>query len=204
MKILTSLQMKQAEAAAVARGTSYGQLMENAGAAAADFLRQLARQKVLAHRVLLLCGRGNNAGDAFVMARLLAASGWQAELLLLCGTSFSELAGQNFKRLPPEARVCSPAAANFAAPFLVDGVFGTGFHGSLPAGVLPAFEKANAAGGARIALDVPSGLNCDTGEACEGSFSALHTLTFGAYKPALVMPGCAGLCGQVHCLQIGL
>lgn len=204
MKILTSLQMKQAEAAAVARGTSYGQLMENAGTAAAGFLRQLARRQALAPRALLLCGRGNNAGDAFVMARLLAAKGWQAELLLLCGTDFSALAEQNFKQLPPEAKVCSLATANFSVPFLVDGVFGTGFHGSLPTGVLPALQKANAAGGARIALDVPSGLNCDTGEAGEGSFAALHTLTFGAYKPALVMPGCAGLYGQVHCLEIGL
>lgn len=204
LPVLTASEMKMAEAKAVEGGTSYEQLMENAGTAAARSILGLAEENGWKHSALLLCGKGNNGGDAFVVARLLAKNGWQVQCLPLCGSEYSELAALNLQRLPKEARMVSARAADFGAAVLVDGIFGTGFRGGLPPAVATVLQKANEAKGARVALDVPSGLNCDTGDADEDTFRAEYTLTFGAYKPALRMPGAAQYYGQVECLDIGL
>ena len=92
MRILTAAQMKAAEDAAVAGGSSYAALMENAGRAATETLQTLADERGLPHSALLLCGKGNNAGDAFVMARRLARAGWQVQLVRLLDGKLSPLA----------------------------------------------------------------------------------------------------------------
>lgn len=204
MRILTCAQTKKAEAAAVLAGTSYLQLMENAGVAAANEISAIARAKNLPHSILLFCGKGNNAGDAFVVARLLAQKNWQVQVLPLCGDAYSLLAQQNKLALPGTVQSVAPENANFTAAFLVDGVFGTGFKGPLPLQVQTVFATANAAAGQRVALDIPSGLECDSGHVQPGCFRADYTLTFGAYKPALVLPETQGYTGQVRCLDIGL
>lgn len=203
MRVLTAAQMKAAEDAAVAAGGSYEGLMENAGAAAAVQTMELAAQKGLAKSVLLLCGKGNNAGDAFVMGRLLAAQGWQVAYMLLCGQGFSPLAALNFGRLPKGAVLLASTAVPQSA-VVVDGVFGTGFHGQLPAAVQAAFAQVNGAAHLRLALDVPSGLWCDTGEVAKNTFCAHYTFAFGACKPGLLLQPGAACAGQVRVLDIGL
>lgn len=203
MRILTAEEMRRAEQAAVDAGTSFEQLMENAGAAAAKEI--LALEKGLPQRsIFLLCGKGNNAGDAFVVGRLLAAAGWQVDYLPLFPGGYSSLAALNLSRLPTGVRQQSAESADYSAAVLVDGVFGTGFRGQLPEAARRVFRRANAANGMRVALDLPSGLNCDTGEASEDTFRADLTLTFGAYKPGLLVEPGKGLCGQQRCLEIGL
>ncbi len=201
-RVLTRAQMKAAEAAADAAGTSYARLMENAGAATARELAALAPPPAA---ILLLCGRGNNAGDAFVAARLLAGHGYA-----LCWLDvpqkgeYSPLAAQNLALLPKGVPQVHAQNAPWQANLLVDAVFGTGFHGELDAPVREILERANAAPGLRVALDIPSGLDCDTGKAARGCFKAHSTLSFGAYKPALLMPAASGYTGLVKCLDIGL
>ena len=202
--VLNRAQMKEAEAAADAAGTSYEQLMENAGTAAAGELEKLAAGPA---KVLLLCGSGNNAGDAFVMARLLAPKGYDIAWLDVTQKGekrYSALAAQNLGKMPQNVRQVAVENAPWDAAFLVDAVFGTGFHGPFPQPVCRVFQKAHGVGGIRIALDIPSGLDCDTGEALPGTFCAQHTFAFGAYKPALLMEQCAAYVGQVRCLDIGL
>lgn len=201
MRVLTRAQMRAAEDAAVQAGTSYEQLMENAGMAAA---REIAERMPTPAGALLLCGRGNNAGDAFVLGRLLAAQGWQVEWLPLCGEDFSPLAAKNLARLPGGARRVDEAEADYGAALVVDAVFGIGFRGELPGNVRAVFTKANAAPGLRVALDLPSGLDCDTGEASPDSFRAGLTLTFGAAKPGMLTAGGRALCGETLILDIGL
>lgn len=202
LRILSCAQMKAAEAAAVQAGTSYEQLMENAGRGATDVLLNAAG--TAPSSVLLLCGRGNNAGDAFVVARLLAAQNWQVEVLPLCGEAFSPLAQLNFQRLPQTVRHVTPLTANYDVRWLVDGVFGTGFSGRLPQAVRTAFGRANCAAGTRVALDLPSGLNGDTGEADQDTFRAALTFTFGALKPALALASSLPFAGETQVLDIGL
>ncbi|PWL73005.1 MAG: NAD(P)H-hydrate epimerase [Clostridiales bacterium] len=205
MRILTAAEMRQAEARAVQNGTSYEQLMENAGVQAAQ---QLTRTHAGAPRILFLCGKGNNGGDALVMARLLTLKGWAVSVSLLCGEQLSELAVLNRSRLPEQVRILPPDDSLYGeitrADLLVDAVFGIGFHGELPEPVRIVFREANASNAERIALDLPSGINSDTGEQSTDSFRADQTFTFGAYKPALLLDSCQPFCGEIICLDIGL
>ncbi len=196
--------MREAEAAATAAGTSYEALMENAGTRAAEEIRKRAGQP---SSILILCGKGNNGGDGLVVARLLAEAGWDVRLSFLCGEDLSPLSSLNRERLPQAVTILSPAclAEEIArAAYLVDGVFGTGFHGELPAPVKEVFQQANSAAAVRVSLDLPSGMDCDTGAVSSDTFRADFTDTFGAYKPALLMESSKVYCGEVSCLEIGL
>ena len=205
MRICTAAQMREAEAAAVTKGTSYEALMENAGAKAAEEIRGLSSGKPSS--ILLLCGKGTNGGDGLVIARHLAKAGWQVCVSFLCGAELSPLSQLNLERLPQNVSVVPVADLEEnikSAGYLVDGVFGIGFHGELPLSVQRVFQKANRCKACRIALDLPSGMNCDTGETSPNTFCAGVTYTFGAYKPALLMETVKPYCGEVRCLDIGL
>lgn len=155
-------------------------------------------------KALLLCGKGNNAGDAFVIARLLPSQGWETVWVPLAGEDFSELASANLKRMPSPVTKKEMDTADFDVDMIIDGVFGTGFRGELPVAIRAAFQKANEAKALRVALDIPSGLDCDTGQASPDTYMADFTLTFGVYKPGLLFPEGARFCGEVRCLDIGL
>lgn len=205
MKVYTALQMKAAEDNAAAKGTSYAQLMENAGQGAAQWLLSYFKKHPERPKTaLLLCGKGNNAGDAFVIARVLAKNGWTVEYLPLCGEEYSTLAQENLQKLPASVKKVAGKNANFAATLLVDGVFGTGFQGNLPPSIAEIFHIANQQDGLRVALDIPSGLHCDTGAASRNTFKANYTLTFGAFKPALLQPAANCYYGEVQLVPIGL
>lgn len=214
--VLSSAEMKEMEALSDARGVSYEQLMENAGTAAADAIDRMVMlhgieykdrgTKDLAEgqKLLILAGKGNNAGDGFVIARLLANRGFSVKIALLCGTKFSPLAALNLQRLEELVQPEDLATAISEADIIVDAVFGTGFHGALSPELQNVFALANKASALRIALDIPSGMNCDTGETSPHTFEADHTLCFGAYKPCMLMLSCQPYLGRWKCLEIGL
>lgn len=204
MKVYTSEQMREHERLAVEQGTSYRQLMENAGSAAAkDILSRYPQSG----RALILCGKGNNAGDGLVIARLLQAEGWQIDIIFLLGNRLSELAELNYQLLQglPAIRFCgAPCLSENIYDIIIDGIFGTGFAGRIPAEIAATCRLANRAAGVKIALDIPSGLNGDTAQADEDTFLADITYTFAAYKPAHLDPKGAGYCGEIVCLDIGI
>lgn len=204
MKVYTAEQMREHERLAVERGTSYRQLMENAGSAAAqDILRRYPQSG----RALILCGKGNNAGDGLVIARLLQAEGWQIDIVFLLGKQLSELAKLNYQLLQglPNIQFCEiKCLSENRYDLIIDGIFGTGFSGRIPAEVAAACRLANQAAGIKIALDIPSGLNGDSAEADEDTFRADLTYTFAAYKPAHIHPACVPYCGEIVCLDIGI
>ena len=206
-KIYTAAQMREREQAAVAAGTSFLQLMENAGqAAAADLLRRLPEPG----RALLVCGKGNNGGDALVIARVLQQHGWQADIVLLLGTALSDLAETNRQRLQGLEGIrflsveALPAALEQGYGLIIDGIFGTGFSGSLPPEAAECCRLLNRAAGCKVALDIPTGLNGDTGEAAADTFRANLTYAFAALKPAHVSPTVQQWCGEIVCLDIGI
>lgn len=207
MKVYTAAQMREHEQMAVDAGTSFEQLMENAGqAAAADLLQRCSQPG----RALIVCGKGNNGGDGLVMARVLQQHGWQADIAFLLGSELSELAETNRKRLLnshgiefiPTAAL--PERLQQGYDVIIEGIFGTGFNGKLPAPVAQCCCLLNNTAGLKIALDIPTGLNGDTAEADADAFRADLTYTFAAYKPAHLTETGKQLCGEIVCLDIGI
>ncbi|MBK1780175.1 NAD(P)H-hydrate epimerase [Advenella sp. WQ 585] len=205
MKIYTSVQMREREQAAVDAGSSFEQLMENAGtAAASDILQHFP----VPGRCLVVCGKGNNGGDGLVIARCLHAQGWQVDIVFLLGEQLTELAELNRQRLPQSNKlhIITMQQVSRQQPYelLIDGVFGTGFSGQLSDAVRQCMVQLNAMPGTRIALDMPTGLNCDTGQADADTFRADISYAFAAYKPAHLLAQAKPYCGQIVCLDIGI
>lgn len=206
MKIYTSIEMRRYEQAAVDAGTSFEQLMENAGqGAAADILK---RHPTAGH-VLVVCGKGNNGGDGLVIARVLQQSGWKADIVFVLGDNVSELSALNRSRLHglPGIEFIEPSELEgrlkkFSYNLLIEGIFGTGFNGILPESVASICRLLNLSDGFKIALDIPTGLNGDTGEADENAFKADLTYTFAAFKPGHFSEAGKSLCGEIVCIDI--
>lgn len=185
-------------------------LMENAGRGAAEVLLGLGARGP----VLVLCGKGNNGGDGFVIARHLDNREVPVRVLLFARPE--DLTGDaaiNWRILersgaPTEVRN-GPVNAEVlrrectAAEWLVDALFGTGLAGP----VRPPFDAVigalNASGARVLAVDIPSGLDCDTGLAPGPAVRAEHTVTFVAPKVGFAHPAAQPYLGQVHVADIG-
>ena len=87
---------------------------------------------------------------------------------------------------------------------ILDGIFGTGFHGQLPGPAALAVQTANSSSAKRIALDIPTGINGDNGLAADNSFQADITYAFAAKKPAHILKSSRFLCGEVEVIEIGI
>lgn len=208
MNEVTAAEMKQLEQRADAAGLSYRQMMENAGAAAARLaLRAVPEAKSAA----IFCGKGNNGGDGFVAARHLANAGLAVRLYLVEGEPVTTDAVYNCglardMGLPVLAldALNQPEQAEFlkGADLVLDGVYGTGFHGALRPAGLAAARWMNEAPGKVLALDLPSGLEADSGNAAEGAVQADLTVTFHAAKPCHRLA--AAQCGRVEVADIGI
>ncbi|MGO8689096.1 MAG: NAD(P)H-hydrate epimerase [Thermoguttaceae bacterium] len=186
-------------------------LMENAGRGAADVLGQLASP---GEKIVVCCGKGNNAGDGFVLARHLDLRGYAVRVLVWAEPE--ELqgdAGVNFQILrkvgvPLEifgsrhdpARLADNLAG---AAWIVDALLGTGVRGEPRPPLDAVIEGLNAAAAPKLAIDLPSGLDCDTGRPARHTIRAAVTCTFVASKRGFSAPGAAEWTGQVHVLDIG-
>jgi len=188
-------------------------LMENAGRGAAELLHGIAPGAAVA----VVCGKGNNAGDGFVIARHLENLGHQVRLLLagepaeLRGDAaiawrVAETAGILAQRLAAATPAeWERALAN--ADWIVDTLLGTGASGAPRGGIATAIEAVNAAGrrGARVlAVDLPSGLDCDTGTAAGACVRADVTATFVAPKVGFDATAAKPLIGELHVVGIGV
>ena len=193
LPVLTASQMRAAEDDATAAGTDVETLMERAGAGVAAWTARLGAGSP----VLILCGAGNNGGDGYVAARLLRDNGVDVRVAALAppGTWAARQAAGRWT-----GPVTAPAdAAN--APVVVDALLGTGASRELAE---PAASALIARARLAIAVDLPTGLDADSGEPL-GTVTPCHvTLALGALKPAhLLQPG-ATLCGTVRLVEIGI
>ena len=207
MKVYTAAQMREREQAAIDKGTSFDQLMENAGSSAARDLMQRLPQ---AGRALIVCGKGNNGGDGLVMARYMQAQGWHIDILFSLGENLSPLAQTNRERLNglPHIELISvqelEGRLKKGYDIIIEGIFGTGFSGALPTEIAALCSQLNHSNGLKVALDIPTGLNCDTAEADPDTFRADLTYTFAAYKPAHLSESGKTYCQETVCLPIGI
>mgnify|MGYP005893404741 CR=1 FL=1 len=206
-RIVTAAQMKAIEQAGNAHGLPYLQMMENAGLAAYAELKKALLQP---GTLLVVCGKGNNGGDGFVIARAAAKEGWNVTAPLAEGEPKTTDAITNFERLHSlSVNICADCTVLETQHFdvVVDALYGTGFHGSLrPAGraACALIHCAHEAGAFVLALDLPSGIATDTGEVAEGAVSADLTVTFDSYKPLHAAKNSAVYCGEIVCADIGI
>ena len=206
-RIVTAAQMKEIERAGDAHGLPYLQMMENAGLAA---YAELQKQFLHPGRLLVVCGKGNNGGDGFVIARAAAKDGWNVTVLLAEGEPKTSDAIRNFERLHSlPVHICADGSVLETQSFdaAVDALYGTGFHGELrPSGLAACglMRRLHKSGAFVLAVDLPSGINTDTGEVAEGAAHADLTITFDSYKPLHIAKTSAPLCGKIVCADIGI
>ncbi|WP_264051133.1 NAD(P)H-hydrate dehydratase [Methylobacterium flocculans] len=201
LRLLTVEAMRRVDAAAIAGGTPGRVLMERAGAAVAARARALVPDDT---RIVVLCGPGNNGGDGYVAARLLADAGVSVDVVALAPVE--ALAGD-----------AADAAAGWSGPvgtlsglgdpreygLVIDALFGAGLARDLEPEVADLATRLAESGCPVLAVDVPSGIDGDTGAVRGSAVRATETVTFVALKPGhLLQPGRAH-CGALHLAGIG-
>ena len=191
-------------------------LMENAGRQIADAARDMI-QGAADPKVLILAGRGNNGGDGFVVARHLAMDGVRADVVLPAprnevrgdaGTNLDILERMGFEiRVldgPAQATVAQLEVLLAAADLVVDGLLGTGTRGEIRQPYADVIDAVNAAGRPVLAIDIPSGMDCDTGRPLGPTIRATRTVTMAALKTGFGQPGAAAYTGEVILADIGV
>ena len=203
--ILTPKQMADAEKYAEKHGTSLWELMQNAGY---ELYKQVRRSaySLMKNNILILCGKGNNGGDGFVCANLLAKDGMNVAVALLCQEPSSELAKRAFSTLSGDVKImCDDIADGISkADIIVDAVFGTGFKGELPETVRRTFELIEKSTALKIACDIPSGVNALTGKVADGTIHFEKTVTFHAEKLGSMLKPANEFCGEISICDIGI
>jgi NAD(P)H-hydrate epimerase len=200
-EVLTTAEMGRADTLAVAAGVPSLTLMENAGRAVAD---EAAKRVPAGARIAVLCGPGNNGGDGFVAARLLAERGYEVRLGLLGDRANLKGDAAAMASRWAGAVADSPAACIDGADLVVDALFGAGLSRALDGEAAQLVAGMNASGKPILAVDVPSGLDGTTGAAAGPVVKATRTVTFFRKKPGhLLMPGRA-LCGEIIVADIGI
>lgn len=196
--IVTAAQRRAAEQACFDAGVSQDELMERAGTAVAREVRRLAAGKPL----LVLAGPGNNGGDAYVAARLLAEWG-HAVTVATFGTpkegAAARMAGRWSGRALPLAEVHPPPSC-----VVVDGLFGTGATQPMSQDVRVHLDTMRGDASMVVAIDLPSGVEADARATGFPSLRADVTVAIGALKPAHVVGVAAAHCGHVLLADIGV
>jgi NAD(P)H-hydrate epimerase len=197
--LLDVRRMGEADRLTVASGKTVIELMENAGSAVARAIEK--RWSV--RRVIVLCGPGNNGGDGFAAARHLSETGWPVRIALLGSCDHLAGAARHHAELwLGTIEPLTPAVLD-GAELVVDAIFGAGLSRALEGSSVETLAAATRRELPIVAIDVPSGLMGDTGEAL-GAVASVLTVTFFRKKPGhLLLPGRL-LCGEVVVADIGI
>lgn len=199
MKVLTKALIVESEEDAVKSGAfSFKELMYNAGTTAAKIIAK--KYGCQNKRVTVLCGKGNNGGDGFVVAKWLSDHGAFVKLITPFGVPDGEISRYYFskvEKLKSEDKIAE-------CDILIDALFGNGLNRKLDNTAEAIIEKANSINAVKVAIDIPSGVECDTGKIFSSAFEADLTVTFIALKPCFMLPPCSDICGEVVVADIGV
>jgi NAD(P)H-hydrate epimerase len=216
MRLVAAEEMRALDQATIAHGTAGHVLMERAGVGATQALvRLLPFVRKRGRRALVVAGKGNNGGDGFVMARALRRRGVRTEVVLLARAA--DVRGDAERNLrayargrgtmhevPTAAELHVLATALGKTDLVIDAIFGTGLNSVVSDLFADVIELINASGVPTFAVDVPSGLNADTGQPMGTAIQADATATFGFAKVGHVLFPGARLTGRLAVVDIGL
>ncbi|WP_333870978.1 NAD(P)H-hydrate dehydratase [Desulforamulus putei] len=215
MRIATAAEMKQIDRRAMEQyGIPGVVLMENAGLRVVEVIQDILKE-IKGKVFTILVGKGNNGGDGLVVARHLHNRGGQVKVLMLADPEeFQGDARVNLniwqKMEQPVYQVNQVNGINIVkvallnTDLIVDALYGTGFRGSVNEKTGRVIELINASPLPVVAVDIPSGLEADTGRANGPCIRADHTVTFGLPKIGLVVEPGAGYAGKLHVVDISL
>lgn len=211
IRILSAHEIRAVEAAADANGITYLRLMENAGAACARAIRMRFDQ-TQKRSVTVLCGKGKNGGDGFVIARKLFENGYDVRVLLTMGAPMADNAREMFSRILElgipvddyDERSEKQKNRLKNADILVDAVFGTGFSGVLPEKLQRLFAFLKTCTGFKVSIDLPSGMQADTDDLPVEPLAADVTLSVMALKKSLAAGAAKPYAGEIQVLSIGI
>ena len=207
MIVLTAAQMREADRRCIEElGIPGAVLMDNAGAA--------VFREITGEPVGIVCGKGNNGGDGFVVARFALLAGLEPTVVLAAEPAQITGDAKTFMNVylrlggnmvvAPEAKTAAHAVADLAdCGVLVDALLGTGISGEVR-GMARAVIEAWPRNPVTIAVDLPSGLDADTGEPCGACVRADVTVTFAFMKKGLLAPSAEPYVGRVVVADIGI
>lgn len=214
--VLSCSQVRQLDRLAIQRFDVPGLiLMENAGRGCTELLLQ----QQPGDSIVICCGRGNNGGDGFVMARQLLLAGRSPQIVLTAEpANLQGDAAVNCRivqqlgipiRVIREAEISAEQQRELSellrdASWIVDALLGTGASGAARGVTADLIELINGANRPVLAVDLPSGLDGDTGEAQGSCVRASLTATLAAYKPGLLQPAAAAFAGRLELVPIGI
>jgi NAD(P)H-hydrate epimerase len=215
MDALTREQVRQIDRAAIDElGIPGVILMENAGRNATDAIEQFLGGSVAGKRIAVVAGAGNNGGDGFVIARHMDMRGANMATFLIAQpdkiTSDAAVNLAILRALRHDIRSLAPAdvpkMGGVLAVFdlIVDAVGGTGIRGALRGEQAEVVMAINAAARPVVAVDIPTGLDCDSGQAAGPAVRAALTVTFVARKKGFDAPGADAYTGKVVVADIGI
>ncbi len=164
----------------------------------------------------MVCGKGNNGGDGFVVARLALAAGYQVSIVVLANKN--QLKGDALLAYTALAKVtnniefitefsqfqCWQDDQKIEDVAVVDAIFGIGFRGQLPDYIANIIQQLNLSSALKVAVDLPSGVNASTGEVINNAFQADRTLSFIAAKRGLYTGQAANYCGDIELKGLNL
>ena len=188
MKILTCEQTRILEHNQIERGSTYFQLMNNAGVQVGKTLisQMGATPKDM---VAVLCGKGNNGGDGFIAAQYLISQGIKAYILLVDGEPRTEDSMQAFEQAL-DSGVQAFRIWEFSqkvkdiittADYIIDAIYGIGFKGALTDNMRVIADLVNSTHSKVLCVDLPSGVECDTGAVVNSAFKGDYTLSFSGW-----------------------
>lgn len=209
MKVVSPKQMSYFEAQAIQEGASASEYMEEAGSGVALFVQEYVEKFGLDHHVILLCGKGNNAGDALVAGIQLLHLDYDVvafmhESLDLC----SDLCRQNYERFIKEGgrvgKDLEEELSDHLNSIAIDGLFGTGFKGKVVEPYDTTIELVNFSQITVIAVDIPSGLDGETGKTEGPAIRATETAYLGLPKTGFFIENGWKHVGRLRYVDFGL
>ena len=212
MKIVTAEQMQKVDRITIEEiGIPGLELMENAGRGIAEYLAEISEGEIENKKVVILCGKGNNGGDGFVIGRYL--SQWDANVRIYLFGKKTEVKGDAKTNLDQAERLglqiietSSPDQIEIDedTDLIIDAIFGTGFHGEIRSPIAEAIDLINEYDIPIAAVDCPSGLDCSSGALSSSSICADFTATLALPKLGqLVYPGKENV-GNLEIIDIGI